>query len=93
MSVHTELDEAEVKDLLSLYDIGALLRLKPTRGFSANSNYLLDTDQGQYLLRVHEGRRFRDLVYEKEVLLFLAEVELSFQVPRLIPNIIKGNMT
>lgn len=93
MSIHTALEDGQVRDLLTLYDIGPLQRLRPLRGQSAHTNFRVDTEQGSYLLRVHEGRHFRDLIFENEALLFLHEQQLAYAIPEPIANRYGGHFT
>ncbi|MFH1810978.1 MAG: phosphotransferase [Pseudomonadota bacterium] len=93
MSIHTPLTDEEARDWLMLYNVGAFKQLTPARGSSSNTVYLVTTDQGRYVLRVAERRRFRDLVYEKDALVFLADAGLSFEIPRIQPNVINGYLT
>lgn len=93
MTIHTELEQEEIADWLMLYDVGVLETFHEARGGSGNTNYIVQTDQGQFLLRVNEGKSFRDIVYEKDLLKFLAEQKLSVETPTVIPNVIKGHFT
>lgn len=93
MSVHTALDKAEVRDLLTMYDMGQLTTLRPLRGQTAHSNFYLKTDQSEYLLRIHEGRSFRDLIYEKEALLYLQKRSLAYKIPEPVANLYGGHFT
>jgi len=93
MTVHTPLSNDEVADLLMMYDVGALERLETARGRSVNTNYVVSTAQGRFLLRVHEGKTFREMVYERELLHFLSQIDLGVQTPEVIPNVIHGHFT
>ncbi|MBN2360343.1 MAG: homoserine kinase [Deltaproteobacteria bacterium] len=93
MTVHTELTRDEIADWIRLYEVGDLRQCEPTRGTSANTNYDVTTEQGRFVLRVNEGKSFRDLIYEKDLLLYLAERDLGAQTPRIVANCINGHFT
>lgn len=64
MAVYTHVDHQKIEDLLASYDIGALVSLKGIAEGVENSNFLLDTDQGRYILTVYEKRmRSEDLPF------------------------------
>jgi len=93
MTVHTPMSREEIADLLMLYDVGALRALEEARGRSANTNYIVTTEQGRFLLRINEGKSFRDMVYEQSLLAHLADRDLEVELPAVIPNVIKGHFT
>ncbi len=56
MAVYTQIEPAELDALLSDYDIGAPISLKGIAEGVENSNYLLETETGKYILTVYEKR-------------------------------------
>ncbi len=56
MAVYTEVDNDALEDFLSLYDIGAPLATKGIAEGVENTNYLLHTETGNYLLTLYEKR-------------------------------------
>lgn len=56
MAVYTEVDTEALEDFLSLYDIGAPLSIKGIAEGVENTNYLLHTEAGTYLLTLYEKR-------------------------------------
>lgn len=56
MAVYTEISTTELTDFLKTYDIGEPIALKGIAEGVENSNYLLHTDQGQYILTLYEKR-------------------------------------
>lgn len=56
MAVYTEVSDSEVEALLRDYDIGQPRAVKGIAEGVENSNFLLATDQGQYILTLYEKR-------------------------------------
>jgi len=70
MAVYTEVTDEEVAAFAGEYDIGAVLALKGIAEGVENSNYLLVTERGQYILTLYERR-----VTEADLPFFLALME------------------
>lgn len=56
MAVYTQVSEDEVRAFLADYDIGGLRRLEGICEGVENSNYLLETDRGRFILTLYERR-------------------------------------
>ena len=56
MAVYTQVDAAALAALLARYDIGTAVSFKGIAEGVENSNYLLDTTRGRYLLTLYEKR-------------------------------------
>jgi homoserine kinase type II len=56
MAVYTDVDDAELLDFLSTYDIGALLSCKGIAEGVENSNFYLHTRAGSFILTLYEKR-------------------------------------
>ena len=56
MAVYTEVDDAELAAFVAAYDIGEVVACKGIAEGVENSNYLLQTDQGLYILTLYERR-------------------------------------
>jgi homoserine kinase type II len=56
MAVYTEIGDAELRDFAALYDIGAVLSCKGIAEGVENSNYLLTTERGNFILTLYEKR-------------------------------------
>jgi homoserine kinase type II len=56
MAVYTEVSDEELTAFLARYDIGSLLSFKGIAEGVENSNFLLKTDAGQYILTLYEKR-------------------------------------
>ncbi len=56
MAVYTDVGDADLEELLSAYDLGALLSFKGIAEGVENSNFLLSTESGTYILTLYEKR-------------------------------------
>ena len=56
MAVYTEVSDEELERFLTQYDIGAAISCKGIAEGVENSNYLLQTDGGNYILTLYEKR-------------------------------------
>ena len=56
MAVYTEIPDRELTEFLARYDIGGLHSLKGIAEGVENSNFLLNTDSGTYILTLYEKR-------------------------------------
>jgi homoserine kinase type II len=64
MAVYTEVSDKELIDFVGAYDIGDVVSFKGIAEGVENSNYLLQTTQGPYILTLYEKRvRASDLPY------------------------------
>src|SRR5215470_3078268 len=56
MAVYTEIGDEELRAFVALYDIGEVLSCKGIAEGVENSNYLLTTDHGNFILTLYERR-------------------------------------
>ena len=56
MAVYTDVDDESLADFLNLYDIGAPITFKGIAEGVENSNFLLETTSGRYILTLYEKR-------------------------------------
>jgi homoserine kinase type II len=56
MAVYTYVDEDALADFLNHYDVGAVLAFKGIAEGVENSNFLLQTEKGSYILTLYEKR-------------------------------------
>jgi homoserine kinase type II len=56
MAVYTEIGDDELRDFIAAYDIGAVLSCKGIAEGVENSNYLLGTEKGLFVLTLYEKR-------------------------------------
>ncbi len=60
MAVYTDLTDEELARLIAAYDIGRALAFKGIAEGVENSNFLLDTDAGRFILTIFEKRVAKD---------------------------------
>lgn len=81
MAVYTDLTDEELEGLLALYDLGRPLAFKGIAEGVENSNFLLETDTGRFVLTIYEKRTKReDLPFFMAVMEHLAAH--GFPAPR-----------
>ncbi|MBI1250730.1 MAG: homoserine kinase [Alphaproteobacteria bacterium] len=81
MAVYTDLSDEELTTLLADYDLGAALSFKGIAEGVENSNFLLETEKGRFILTVYEKRVARaDLPFFMDVTETLANK--GFPAPR-----------
>lgn len=74
MAVYTQLSDADLAALLSEYDLGSATSCKGIAEGVENSNYLLRTPAGQFILTIFEKRvREEDLPFFMQIMARLAE--------------------
>ena len=73
MAVYTDITDEDLAGLLADFDLGAALSLKGVAEGVSNSNFLLETETGRYILTVYEARtREADLPFFLELMRWLA---------------------
>lgn len=64
MAVYTKVSDEKLKDHLRKYSIGEAISFKGIEGGIDNSNFVLQTDRGKFVLTIFEGRiKSEDLPY------------------------------
>lgn len=56
MAVYTQVSDDELTSFIASYEVGALLSYKGIAEGVENTNYLVHTDRGPYLLTLYEKR-------------------------------------
>lgn len=85
MAVYTDLSDDELTALLAAYDIGQARAFKGIAEGVENSNFLLETDAGRFILTIFEKRVARaDLPFFMDVMARLAAA--GFPAPRPMPT-------
>ena len=56
MAVYTEVSNGEIEAFVALYDIGRAVSCKGIAEGVENSNFVLSTDRGSYILTLYEKR-------------------------------------
>lgn len=82
MAVYTEVSDEELEEFVAGYDIGEVVACKGIAEGVENSNYLLQTDQGCYILTLYERRtRPEDLPFFLSLMDHLAARGLACPTP------------
>lgn len=82
MAVYTNVSEQQVSSCLQNYPIGQLVRLKGIAQGVENSNFLLDTTQGKYILTLYEKRIKREeLPWYMDLMQFFAQHHIRCPLP------------
>jgi homoserine kinase type II len=73
MAVYTQIDDDDLRRLLADFDLGEAISCKGIVEGIENSNYLLETDAGRFILTLYERRvRETDLPYFLDLMRWLA---------------------
>jgi homoserine kinase type II len=82
MAVYTDITDAELEAFLAGFDLGAPLVFKGIAEGVENSNFLLETEAGRFILTVYERRvRAGDLPYYLGLMRWLAEAGFPSATP------------
>jgi len=82
MAVYTKVSEDEAKAFLSAYDIGAFVNLTGIKAGVENSNYILLTMRGRFILTLYEKRvRVADLPFFLGLMEHLARKNVPCPLP------------
>ena len=82
MAVYTEVSDEDLQDFLTQYDLGRMLSLKGIAEGVENSNYLLHTEAGSFILTLYEKRVHReDLPFFLGLMEHLSDQGFSCPVP------------
>ncbi|HET9159126.1 MAG TPA: phosphotransferase, partial [Caulobacteraceae bacterium] len=74
MAVYTDITDAELEAFLADFDLGAPLAFKGIAEGVSNSNFLLETEKGRFILTVYEQRvEAKDLPYFLGLMRWLAD--------------------
>ncbi len=74
MAVYTDISDAELEAFVAQFDLGQPLAFKGIAEGVSNSNFLLETDQGRFILTVYEARtNEKDLPFFLSLLCWLAD--------------------
>lgn len=87
MAVYTSITEAELRTFLDQYTIGELVRFEGIAEGISNTNYLVETSQGQYILTLFEhATRIEDLPYFTTLMEWWAKRGISCPLPIKMKN-------
>ncbi len=83
MAVYTDITDAELEALLAGFDLGAALAFKGIAEGVSNSNFLLETEGGRFILTIYEARaRAEDLPYFLDLMRWLGDHDYPSPAPK-----------
>src|SRR5437868_14898313 len=85
MAVYTEIGDDELRDFTALYDIGEVLSCKGIAEGVENSNFLVTTERGNFILTLYEKR-----VAPEDLPFFIALMEHLAAHNVACPTAVKG---
>ena len=84
MAVYTKTSRAEIEKHLENYQLGKLLNFKEIIEGIDNSNFILETEKGRFILTIFESRiKKEDLPFFINFKLHLAQKEIYLETPNL----------
>jgi homoserine kinase type II len=86
MAVFTEVSFDEAASFLQALNLGELQALKGCAGGIENTNYFVDTDQGDYVLTLFERLTFEQLPFYLHLMKHLAERGIPVPDPQAAPT-------
>lgn len=82
MAVYTDVSEEQVSSCLQYYAIGQLVQLKGIAQGVENSNFLLETTQGKFILTLYEKRiKHEELPWYLELMQYFARHQIACPLP------------
>ena len=81
MSVYTSLSRAEIESVLSSYQLAPLIRFTGISAGIENTNYLLHTAQGDFVLTIYEHYTAEKIMPYLDLLVQLGKYESYYPVP------------
>ncbi|MEY4294801.1 MAG: hypothetical protein RLY82_489 [Pseudomonadota bacterium] len=82
MAVYTTVTSEQAAPFLANLGLGQLQNLQPCKGGIENTNYFVDTDQGQYVLTLFERLGYEQLPFYLELMRHLAKVGIAVPMPQ-----------
>ena len=85
MAIYTRLDQEKIGNILLNYKLGNLKKFEGIKEGIENTNYLIETEKGKYILTIYEKRVNKDdLPFFSKLMLELSKK--NFICPKPIPN-------
>tara|TARA_B100000029_G_scaffold248783_1_gene245562 strand:- start:137 stop:1105 length:969 start_codon:yes stop_codon:yes gene_type:complete len=85
MAIYTKLDKEKIDSILSNYSLGDMKKFEGIKEGIENTNYLIETDKGKYILTIYEKRVNKDdLPFFSQLMLGLSKK--NFISPKPISN-------
>ena len=87
MAVYTEVSDTELSTFVERFNIGSLLSYKGIAEGVENSNYIIQTDQGPFILTLYEKRvNEDDLPFFLDLLDYLSARNITCPTPACAPR-------
>lgn len=84
MGAKTKFSKEIIEDLLLPYNMGRLVSFKAIPQGTVQSNYLVVTSAGKFILRYYENRSYNSVLFESELLSFLTSN--NYPCPHIIKD-------
>ena len=85
MAIYTRLDQEKINNILLNYKLGNLKKFEGIKEGIENTNYLIETEKGKYILTIYEKRvNKEDLPFFSKLMLELSKK--NFICPKPVPN-------
>ena len=81
MALFTRLDDDELADLASAFDLGAVRGARAIAAGTINSNFAVETDAGPWFVRINEGKAEADVAWEAQLVTALAAGGVTTPAP------------
>lgn len=72
MAVKTPFTHDDLAELLSPYDLGTYVRAEAIQQGTVQTNFVVETTRGKFVLRYYENRSRESVLFEQDLLLYLA---------------------
>lgn len=83
MAVYTDISDSDLEAFLAPFELGAVLAFKGIAEGVSNSNFMLETEGGRFILTIYEARtREEDLPYFIDLMIWLAGHGFPCPTPR-----------
>ncbi len=79
-----QLTEQELLEAVEYFDLGKLISHELIKKGNINSNYLVISDKGKYIIRLYAFKTKEEIISERELLLFLSKNNFPCPVPTKI---------
>ncbi len=85
MQLYTNLQPNDIQSIIQLYNVGNIISIHRLSGGLANTNYLVETSTGKYVLTICDNKSFEDTQILADILLYLNNNQ--FETSKIIYNI------
>lgn len=85
MTVKTRFRDADFERILAQYDLGTYAYAEPISQGAVQTNYVVDTSQGKFVLRYYDTRTKEAVLFESELLAYLTAHH--YPCPRQVMNV------